>query len=142
MLPEHPQCNCRRGTMIIRTSWTQKNYGRKFYTCPLIANQCGDFIWVDDWVKYKATHARRAAAYAHEFTRSSSTSGHTSVHEPTVDARTADIGSSSTTTGSMPPSVSHHPSYPLLVGVCGCCCLLMFAFLFLLLAVMVKLLLS
>ncbi|KAI7725044.1 LOW QUALITY PROTEIN: hypothetical protein M8C21_007003, partial [Ambrosia artemisiifolia] len=40
-------CRCEREA-IVRTSWTSKNPGRRFYSCPIKASQCGGFLgWVE-----------------------------------------------------------------------------------------------
>ncbi|KAI7746910.1 hypothetical protein M8C21_018572 [Ambrosia artemisiifolia] len=40
-------CRCGREA-IVRTSWTSKNPGRRFYSCPIKASQCGGFLcWVE-----------------------------------------------------------------------------------------------
>ena len=47
-----PMCECGKGRMILQTSRTQKNPGRKFYTCPIKEDHEKSFIWVD---QYKGT---------------------------------------------------------------------------------------
>ncbi|KAK9048818.1 hypothetical protein SSX86_032214 [Deinandra increscens subsp. villosa] len=39
-------CYCRREATI-RTSWTELNPGRRFYSCALEGGNCGLFGWVD-----------------------------------------------------------------------------------------------
>ncbi|XP_062151748.1 uncharacterized protein LOC133860105 isoform X2 [Alnus glutinosa] len=47
--PDPPliRCLCGRGNCLVRTSKTDKNPGRKFYTCPITGSQCGFFKWCD-----------------------------------------------------------------------------------------------
>ncbi|PWA98183.1 hypothetical protein CTI12_AA021530 [Artemisia annua] len=32
---------------IVRTSWTDTNPGRRFWSCPQIGTNCGFFLWLD-----------------------------------------------------------------------------------------------
>ncbi|PWA37589.1 zinc finger, GRF-type [Artemisia annua] len=41
-------CNCQPPRQaVIRTSWTQRNPGRRFYCCSQIVTDCGYFDWLD-----------------------------------------------------------------------------------------------
>ncbi|XP_042502210.1 uncharacterized protein LOC122079644 isoform X2 [Macadamia integrifolia] len=44
------QCPCRAGACIVKTSWTERNPGRKFYSCPgdgMQGRRCNFFKWCD-----------------------------------------------------------------------------------------------
>ncbi|KAJ4962135.1 hypothetical protein NE237_022045 [Protea cynaroides] len=48
------QCPCGAGACIVKTSWTQKNPGRKFYFCPGIpGRRCRFFAWYDNGSTFK-----------------------------------------------------------------------------------------
>ncbi|KAL8263918.1 hypothetical protein R6Q59_022048 [Mikania micrantha] len=39
-------CHCGR-LATMKTSWTNNNPGRRFYTCPVSKSKCNFFIWID-----------------------------------------------------------------------------------------------
>nr|KAJ0228174.1 hypothetical protein LSAT_V11C100031460 [Lactuca sativa] len=39
-------CFC-GNVVVVRTSWTSRNPGHRFYTCPKMGSRCGFLGWVD-----------------------------------------------------------------------------------------------
>ncbi|CAN1126837.1 DNA-(apurinic or apyrimidinic site) endonuclease 2 [Linum perenne] len=52
-----PLCRCNEAS-VLRTSWTEDNPGRRFFTCSrryqVSKGKCGFFLWVDDPIEDRA----------------------------------------------------------------------------------------